>query len=299
MQSQSSAERLAERIKAPVWVAPSASRCPFPTTHPNFRGLLPAGIGTISKLLEGHDLVLVFGAPVFRYHQYDPGRYLPKKARLVAVTCDPQEAARAPVGDALVGNVGLILEALAESVREASRLDPSPRRTVQKVEPAGGRLRPERVLDLIDELAPLGAIYLDEATSTTDMMWERLRMTSPGSYYFAAAGGLGFAMPAAIGVQLAEPDRRVVALIGDGSANYSITALWTAAQYNVPIIYVIMKNRNLWRPALVRWGSWRKERSRALTCLESSAAAMARRRPSSSCRSPRGWPASRCGSSRA
>ena len=236
------AVRLAERIKAPVWAAPSASRCPFPTTHPNFRGLLPAGIATISKLLDGHDLVLVFGAPVFRYHQYDPGRYLPEKARLVAVTCDPQEAARAPVGDAVVGNVGQILQALADGVREASRPDPSPRPALQNSESAKGRLRPERVLDLIDELAPPGVIYLDEATSTTDMMWERLRITSPGSYYFAAAGGLGFAMPAAIGVQLAQPDRHVIAVIGDGSANYSITALWTAAQYDVPVTYVIMKN---------------------------------------------------------
>jgi benzoylformate decarboxylase len=61
-------------------------------------------------------------------------------------------------------------------------------------------------------------------------------------YYFAAAGGLGFAMPAAIGVELAEPERQVIAVIGDGSANFSITALWTAAGYDVPVIYVVMRN---------------------------------------------------------
>ncbi len=69
------------------------------------------------------------------------------------------------------------------------------------------------------------------------MRWEK-----PGSYDFGAAGGLGFAMPAAVEVQLAEPDRQVIAVIGDGSANYSVTALWTAAQHNVPVVFVIMRN---------------------------------------------------------
>src|SRR5260370_40908039 len=74
------------------------------------------------------------------------------------------------------------------------------------------------------------------------MMWHRLPMQEKGSYYFGAAGGLGFAMPASLGVQLAEPSRRVVAIIGDGSANYSITALWTAARYNIPVVFLILKN---------------------------------------------------------
>ena len=63
-----------------------------------------------------------------------------------------------------------------------------------------------------------------------------------GSYYFPASGGLGFGLPAAVGAQLAHPDRRVIGLIGDGSANYGITALWTAARYGVPVIIVILKN---------------------------------------------------------
>ncbi|WP_434620787.1 thiamine pyrophosphate-dependent enzyme [Arthrobacter sp. A5] len=67
-------------------------------------------------------------------------------------------------------------------------------------------------------------------------------MRHPGSYYFPASGGLGFGMPAAVGIQLAEPERRVVAVIGDGSANYGITALWTAAQYQVPVVFVILNN---------------------------------------------------------
>jgi len=71
------AVELAERLRMPVWMAPSAPRCSFPTTHACFRGVLPAGIASISRLLEGHDRILVVGAPVFRYHQFEPGEFLP------------------------------------------------------------------------------------------------------------------------------------------------------------------------------------------------------------------------------
>jgi benzoylformate decarboxylase len=236
------AVRLAERLKAPVWVAPSAPRCPFPTTHPSFRGLLPAGMASVSRLLEGHDLVLVAGAPVFRYHQYEPGPLLPPGAELIQITCDPDEAARAPMGDAVVGDVALILAALADAVGEAARAAPPPREAPPRAAPGAAPLTAERVLDLMDELAPRDAIYVNESTSTIEAMWERMRWERPGSYYFGAAGGLGFAMPAAVGVQLAEPDRQVIAVVGDGSANYSVTALWTAAQHDVPVVFVIMRN---------------------------------------------------------
>ncbi|NEI74515.1 benzoylformate decarboxylase [Rhizobium lusitanum] len=236
------AVRLAERLNAPVWVAPSAPRCPFPTTHPLFRDLLPAGIAAISERLAGHDLVLVFGAPVFRYHQYDPGQFLPTGASLIAVTCDPDEAVRAPMGDAIVGDVGAILAALADRVAQSARPAPELRKLFAKLPVSTGSIQPRRVFDMIDDLAPSDAIYVNESTLTTADMWQRLRMDQPGSYYFAAAGGLGFAMPASIGIQLAEPDRQVIAVIGDGSANYSITSLWTAAQHDVPVIFVIMKN---------------------------------------------------------
>ncbi len=235
---------LAEKIKAPVWVAPSAPRCPFPTTHRAFRGLLPAGIAALSKSLAGHDLIAVFGAPVFRYHQYDPGSYLPPGAQLIAVVNDAQEAARAPVGDAIVGDAGAILEALASRVRYNFESDAAPQAMPRPkpAEPASGPISPESLFDIIDSVAPRNAIYVNESTSTTAILWERLRMEKPGSYYFAAAGGLGFAMPASLGVQLAEPSRRVITIVGDGSANYSITALWTAAQYSIPVIFVVMKN---------------------------------------------------------
>ena len=105
-----------------------------------------------------------------------------------------------------------------------------------------GILSPESVFDLIAEVAPSDAVYVDESPSTTEAMWQRLPMETSSSYFFPGAGGLGFGLPAALGVQLALPQRRVIAFIGDGSANYSITGLWTAAQHRIPVIFIILKN---------------------------------------------------------
>lgn len=241
--AQPAAVALAEKQRLPVWIAPSSPRCPFPTTHPCFRGILPAGIASISRLLGGHDLILVIGAPVFRYHQFEPGLLLVDGSEVFSVTCDPQEAARAPMGNAIVADVGLTLEALADAAPIAQRSMPETRqRPLPAPRSDHGALSPEEVFDILAAVAPPGAIYVNESTSTTNLLWERLPMHEPGSYYFPAAGGLGFGIPVALGVQLACPDRRVIGVIGDGSANFSITGLWTAAQHQIPVVFIILKN---------------------------------------------------------
>ncbi|SDK38174.1 benzoylformate decarboxylase [Billgrantia gudaonensis] len=241
-QANGLAVALAERLRLPVWVAPSASRCPFPNRHPCFRGVLPAAIAGITAHLEGHDLIVVVGAPVFRYHQYAPGRYLPEGARLVHVTGDAAEAARAPMGDALVGDVHATLEALLPHIAPSQRAMPEPLPKPAAVEDGEGRLAPANVFDTLDALAPEDAIYVKESTSTVELFWERVAMREPGSYFFPAAGGLGFGLPAALGVQLAQPQRQVIGVIGDGSASYAITALWSAARYRIPAVLIILRN---------------------------------------------------------
>ncbi|MDJ0358176.1 benzoylformate decarboxylase [Paenarthrobacter sp. PH39-S1] len=235
---------LAEKLAAPVWIAPSASRCPFHTRHRSFRGVLPAGIKNVSDLLAGHDLILVIGAPVFRYHQYLPGEYLPEGARLIHITNDAGEAARAPMRDAVVASVGEATRQLAEAVGTADRpaLPELP-----PIRPAStgsdAALHPEQVFEMLRNTAPKDVIYVKESTSTTSSFWNMMDIgLQQGSYYFPAAGGLGFGLPAAVGVQLAQPRRQVIGFIGDGSANYGITAVWTAAQYKIPVVFLILKN---------------------------------------------------------
>ncbi|MGY1705991.1 benzoylformate decarboxylase [Geodermatophilus sp. SYSU D00697] len=241
-EANGAAVALAERLRMPAWIAPSVSRCPFPTRHASFRGVLPAAVRGIATLLAGHDLVVVLGAPVFRYHQYDPGQYLPEGARLVHVTSDPAEATRAPMGTALVGDLRAVLEAVLERLPEADRPMPAARPVPELPEERPGALTPAEVFSVVDAATPDDVVYVKESTSTTGVFWDHVDIRHPRSFFFPAAGGLGFGMPAAVGAALARPERRVVALIGDGSAHYGITALWTAAAYRVPVVFVVLKN---------------------------------------------------------
>src|SRR5205823_10472567 len=124
-----SAVALAEKQRLPVWASPATggNRLGFPEGHPQFVGILPPAIGPISETLAGHDLILVCGSSVFPYYPYIPGPLLPDGASLVAITSDPAEAARAPMGDAIVGDVGLALQELVGLVGDSDRAGPAPR----------------------------------------------------------------------------------------------------------------------------------------------------------------------------
>ncbi|SPZ51829.1 Benzoylformate decarboxylase [Serratia quinivorans] len=235
------AVKLAERLKCPVWAAPSTPRCPFPNRHPSFKGILPSGIASIADRLARHDLIIVIGAPVFRYHQYEAGDYLPEGANLIHITCDANEAARAPAGDAYIADIKPTLCQLLDAV-DVRGGDFPDFRSVLASAPQTSPMHPETVFETLNSVAPDNAVFVNESTSTTASMWERINFKNQGSYYYAAAGGLGFAMPAGVGIQMACPDRQVFVVIGDGSSNYSIQTLWTAAQYNIPVIFIVMKN---------------------------------------------------------
>lgn len=233
---------LAEHLELPVWAAPSPHRLPFPNRHRLFRGVLPAGIGAVSSALAGHDLVLVLGAPVFRYHQHVPGAYLPEGSRLIQVTDDAGAAARAAMGEALVADPAPVIEALLAQVPARTSFDGP--KFVPNPAPATAEtaLHPEQVFAALRETQAADTCYVVESTSTNFAWWRQMDLRRAGSYFFPAAGGLGFGMPAAVGMAMGLPDRPVVAVIGDGSANYGITALWTAAQYQVPVTFVILRN---------------------------------------------------------
>jgi benzoylformate decarboxylase len=89
---------------------------------------------------------------------------------------------------------------------------------------------------------PQDAIVVEEAPSHRPAIQQFLPMRGADSFYTMASGGLGYSLPASIGVALARPGRRIVCLIGDGSAMYCIQAIWTAAQRRLPITFLVMNN---------------------------------------------------------
>ncbi|GAA2138037.1 benzoylformate decarboxylase [Nocardioides koreensis] len=238
---------LAEHLGATVHVAPSPHRLPFPNRHRLFGGVLPAGVRSVAAALAGHDLVLVLGAPVFRYHQHEPGELLPEGTTLVQVTDSASAAARAPMGEAVVADPAAVVESLLDllgvDVPATLAADASDRWTpCDAPASAHDALHPAEVFATLRETQPADTSYVVESTSTNADFWAQMDLRHPGSYFFPASGGLGFGLPAAVGVALARPDRPVVAVVGDGSANYGITALWSAAQLGVPVTFVILRN---------------------------------------------------------
>ena len=233
---------LAHRQNLPVWLAPNSSRVGFPTDHPHFRGSLPAGIAWLSESLAGHDLILVAGAPVFQYYPYAPGNYLPPGAELVAIVDDPDAAARAPVGDALVADPALALLGLLELLPQTSRPAPAPRAALE-IPLAVDTLTASQAYNILGPLLPHNGIVVMESMNGAPAMWDRMKFRRSGSFFFCAAGGLGFAVPGAVGAQLAQPERPVLAVSGDGGAQYGIQGLYTAASRRLPITFLILVNR--------------------------------------------------------
>lgn len=242
---------LAERQRLPVWASPATggNRLGFPENHPNFRGVLPPAIGPVGQTLEGHDLILVVGSSVFPYYPHIPGPLLPEGAKLVAITSDPDEAVRAPMGDAIVADVKLTLEALLAAVPESARPVPEPNPGPGEI-PASDPLNPSTVHTALAEVLPEDAIVVLESPSSTLALRNQLRISRPGSYYFAAGGGLGFGLAASVGVQLAQPNRPVVCVLGEGSAQYAITAFWSAVAYNAPVTFLVLRNEEY---AILKW----------------------------------------------
>src|SRR5277367_5002559 len=247
---------LAERTQSVVWTAPITGWSGFPENHPLYQGLLPPGAGWVSHALTGRDLVVVIGAPVFRYYPRVLGPYLPQGTSLIHITNDPDEAARAPVGDAIIADVRSAAQALLAAAKPTQRSAPPPRAPIPAVEHAETPLKPESLWAAVGHAAPADTLWVSEAGSNEIAITTAIRPGNPLSHLTAAGEGLGFGLPAAVGAQLAAPDRPVVALMGDGSMHYAITALWTAAHYNIPVTIVVASNAEY--GILKEFGKWEK-----------------------------------------
>ena len=238
--------QLAERHCAAVYTAPMSARCAFPETHRLFGGFLPAMRERIVEKLAGHDLVLVLGAPAFLYHVEGQGPHLPEGAALWQIVDDPQMAAWTPTGNSLVASLHLAVDALLQACNPPQRPLPAAAARPQPAA-ASSPMEVAYALQVLNDVRHEEDVVVEEAPGSRGVMQARLPMAGPGSFYTMASGGLGYGMPAAVGLALGRQRMglkgRTIALIGDGSSMYSIQALYTAAQLALPITFVILNNR--------------------------------------------------------
>ena len=253
---------LAETIGAAVHGEPIHRRLSFPGDHPLWRGGLYPTATAVAKALERFDTVLIAGANVFTWLFHAPGSPFGANQRVVQIDDDPREISRSyPVTLGIVAAVRAALSDLHEAVakrqddsaRAAARertatlaraRDEHARRVAATADAAASRvpIAPEYLMRTLATLLPPDALIVDESASSLAHVLRHLPFGAGSDFFGSKTGTLGWAMGAALGVQLAHPRRKVVATIGDGSVMYAPQALWTAAHRNLPVTYVVANN---------------------------------------------------------
>jgi len=259
------ATELAELLGAGVYQQPIPYCAQFPSAHAAYLGALTRNQKQVRAALAPFDLMLCLGADLLRMSVYSPLAPLPEGMPVVHISERDWELGKNyPTELALRANVKETLRALlpllrgrrtkAEAADAARRLAAlKPRNwTAQRVEARIEAMRAEHITPIdprylmlcISETLPQQAVVVDEALTSSTSLPGFLELRDPKSFYGLASGGLGFGLPGAVGISLAQPGRPVLAVIGDGSAMYGVQALWTAAHLKLPITYVIANNRS-------------------------------------------------------
>jgi benzoylformate decarboxylase len=261
--AQAALVRLVERFGASVWFEGLRGRNAFPTGHDAYRGTLAFDARGVAKQLAGHDLVLMLGGPFFEEVWYAPGSPFAAGTRVLQV-----EAAPARLGHNFTLDAGVVASplaalealdaALADGATDAFSAAATARlavmRAQKQAEAAAHKTRLEkawlrtptsmpRVMAELRAGAPSDVVLVDETITANLDLFASFHFAGPDDYFSGRGGGIGQGLAGAIGVAVAQRERPVLCVSGDGSAMYSIQALWTAAHHGLPIVFVILANR--------------------------------------------------------
>ncbi|HTK93682.1 MAG TPA: thiamine pyrophosphate-binding protein [Verrucomicrobiae bacterium] len=253
---------VAELLGAPVYGECVPSTCSFPFTHPLYAGPFPRLGPPIRNLLMGHDLLFSVGGDLFTLSLPSDVEPMPEGFTVVHMDTDPWQLGKNyPAKVAILGDPKATLPDLAEALRK--RLSPAvvkeragkvtelaaahaaateKMRAKARAEVQTSPISPLALVGAVADAVPDDAIVVDESISSSHGVRNLFRAKDHQSFYGLRGGGIGWGLPATLGVKLAQPGRPVVGLIGDGSAMYTIQALWTASHDSIPCVYVIFNN---------------------------------------------------------
>ncbi len=252
---------LAEVLGASVYVT-NQSEVNFPNDHPQFVRTLNVNSARTKDILADSDAILAIGTPLFWQLLYVGESLLPASVPVIHLDESGWEAGKnQPVEVALTGHLPALCAELREKLEEtmsaedkaaaerrrneaAKRRESARARLAERIAsttgPAISRLS---LMAALRNVASRDTIFVDEAPTSGVALHQVFEFSTPGSLYGARGGALGWGLPGALGVQLAQPERPVIAVVGDGAAMYSIQALWTAAHYRLPVKFIICNNR--------------------------------------------------------
>jgi benzoylformate decarboxylase len=259
------ASELAELLGAAVFQSSIPYSAQFPSEHPAFMGALTRLQKQVRSTLEPYDLLLCLGADLLRMSVYSPVEPLPENLPVIHVSERSAELGKNYRTDlAIQADVKETLRVLIQAMRqrwtpkqkvaaqerlaELERSNWTAQRNQARVEAMqaaeASPIDPKYLMLRFAEALPKDAVVVDEGLVSSNSLLKVLPLRDRQSYYGLASGGLGFAVPGAVGLSLALPGRPIAVMVGDGSAMYSIQGLWTAAHLKLPITYVIANNRS-------------------------------------------------------
>lgn len=234
---------IARTLDAPVWQSPYSYRMGFDQTSPLFAGHLPPAREQLRNALAPHDVVLVLGAHAFRQYLFDDGDLVGPDTRVLVVTDDAEEAIGSDAELAVLAPVPAVAAELAKRVTVRTPVERPARNVPAPLVPVDGEpITPDQVFQAFAERLPAESTYFEESPSNRRQLLAQLPVRAPMGFLTAAMGGLGFAVPGAVGVKMARPERPVVAIVGDGASLYNVQALWSAQKYDVGVLFVVMSN---------------------------------------------------------
>ncbi|MDN3988477.1 thiamine pyrophosphate-binding protein [Zwartia vadi] len=256
---------LAELLGAAVYQESVPYNARYPSSHPACMGDLTRNQKKVRQTLEQYDFLLCLGADLLRMSPMSTVEPLPPDMPVMHITERDWElgknystatAVRADIKETLLALLPVLRsmrtaeqakQAQARLAELATRNWSANRAKVFAEVQASASATPidqRFFVSRLVEALPQDVIVVDETLTAAPAIAAMLPMDDPQAYYGLASGGLGFGMAGAVGVALAQPKRPVVAVIGDGSAMYSIQSLWTAAHLKLNITYVIINNRS-------------------------------------------------------
>ena len=258
------AAELAEVLGAPVYQQTVPHGAHFFSEHPAFMGALTRIQSQVRSTLSPYDLMICIGADVLQMSVWSETDPLPPDLPIIQIGLRDWEMGKNyPAEMALRSDVKETLQKLIPKLRELQNTkrkttnvaalenftqnnwSTNRRQRRQDISACADEssIDPDWLMMRIADCIPADAIIVDEGLTTSKNLLHFLPHRDRYSYFGMVSGGIGWGIAAAVGVQLAQPNRRVVAISGDGSAMYSPQALWTAAHLKLPILFLIFNNQ--------------------------------------------------------
>ncbi len=236
----------------------SRSSMGFPSDHPRYLGAMRGPIPTETPF----DVVLIAGASRFSLSRRGHP-LIPTEAKIIEIGLREEHLARSYPADLLIyahaqETLGQLVDAIRTRNPDRSKVNSrslvAGELKAQKVARRSEVLEsvwdsspiaPERLASEINQAIASNAVVVTEGVSSDAAIWDYVTFDQPGGgrrHLISSGGSLGWGVGAAIGAKLGAPDNQVIALVGDGSYQFAVQALWTAKRFELPMIIVIFNN---------------------------------------------------------